>query len=145
MTGMKSISCRKQKTGKSLKQKISCYQCFIRTTQRRIKTRVHFITIQSSASRPINSVNDHNENLAVKNLSEFLRWITSKNNSDYYCINCLHSFRSAHYLKLHEDCKDHDYCRAKMREAHNNILKLNHQQKSLKIPFFIYAGTESLL
>ena len=104
---------------------------------------MHFITIQSSASRPINSVDDHNENLAVKNLSEFDDELRPKT-SDYYCINCLHSFRSANYLKLHEDYKDHDYCRSKMREAHNNILKLN-QQKSLKIPFFINAGTESLL
>ena len=28
--------------------------------------------------------------LAVKKLSVLFRGITSKNNSDYYCLNCLH-------------------------------------------------------
>ena len=31
--------------------------------------------------------------LAVKKLSALLRGITSKNNGDFYCLNCLHSFR----------------------------------------------------
>ena len=32
--------------------------------------------------------------LAVKKLSALLRGITSKNNSDFYCLNCLHPFRT---------------------------------------------------
>ena len=70
----------------------------------------------------------------------------SKNNSNYYCVNCLHSFRTAYKLKSHESlCKDHDYCHVKMPEAHSNILKFNHEQKSLRIPFVTYVDTESLL
>ena len=32
--------------------------------------------------------------LAVKKLSSLFRGITSNNNEDFYCINCLHSFRT---------------------------------------------------
>ena len=32
--------------------------------------------------------------LAVKILSALLRAVTSKNNGDFYCLNCLHSFRT---------------------------------------------------
>ena len=32
--------------------------------------------------------------LAVKKLSELLKGITSKHHSDFYCLNCLHSFRT---------------------------------------------------
>ena len=36
--------------------------------------------------------------LAVKRLSALLRGITSKNNGDFYCLNCLHSFRTKNKL-----------------------------------------------
>ena len=32
--------------------------------------------------------------LAVKKLSALLRGITPKHYSDFYCLNCLHSFRT---------------------------------------------------
>ena len=32
--------------------------------------------------------------LAVKNLSALLKRITSENGGDFYCLNCLHSFRA---------------------------------------------------
>ena len=32
--------------------------------------------------------------LAVKKLSVWLRGIASKNNGNFYCLNCLHSFRT---------------------------------------------------
>ena len=84
--------------------------------------------------------------LSVKRLPKLLRGIMSKNNSNYYYVNCLHSSGAANKLKSHEGlCKDHDYCQVKLPEAHNNILKFNHEQKSLRIPFFTYADTESLL
>ena len=31
---------------------------------------------------------------AVKKLLTLLRGMTSKNNDDFYCLNCLHSFRT---------------------------------------------------
>ena len=32
--------------------------------------------------------------LVVKKLSALLRGITSKNNGEFYCVNCPHSFRT---------------------------------------------------
>ena len=40
--------------------------------------------------------------LAVKKLSTLLRGITPKHCKDFYCLNCLHSFRTENKLKSHE-------------------------------------------
>ena len=40
--------------------------------------------------------------LVVKQLSALFHGITSKHGSDFYCLNCLHSFRTKNKLKLHE-------------------------------------------
>ena len=40
--------------------------------------------------------------LAVKNLPALLRGITSKNDGDFYCLNCLHSFRTKNKLELYK-------------------------------------------
>ena len=40
--------------------------------------------------------------LAVKKLSALLIGITSKTNSDFYCLNCLHSFGTNNKLKSHK-------------------------------------------
>ena len=32
--------------------------------------------------------------LAIKNISGLLRGITSNHNQDFYCLNCLHSYRT---------------------------------------------------
>ena len=37
--------------------------------------------------------------LAVKKLSALLKGITFNNNEDFYCISCLHSFRTENKLK----------------------------------------------
>ena len=37
-----------------------------------------------------------------KKLSALLRRITSKNNGDFYCLNCLHSFRTKNKLESHK-------------------------------------------
>ena len=39
--------------------------------------------------------------LVVTKLPALLRGITSKNNSDFYCLSCLHSFRTENKLKTH--------------------------------------------
>ena len=82
----------------------------------------------------------------MKKLSALLRGIISKHNGDFYCLNCLHSYSTKDRLKKHENVfKDHDYCYAEMPNKDNNILKYNHGEKSKKVPFIIYAETESLL
>ena len=40
--------------------------------------------------------------LAVKRLSVLMRGIKSANNSNFYCLNCLHSFRTKNKLELHK-------------------------------------------
>ena len=50
-----------------------------------------------------------------KTLSTFLRGMTSKNNSDFYCLNCLHSFRTTNILELHKKVQDNrDFCNVVM-------------------------------
>ena len=49
-------------------------------------------------------------------------------------------------FKKHEKvCKDHDYCYVKMPDEDKKILKYNTGEKSLKVPFIIYADLEFLL
>ena len=49
--------------------------------------------------------NEQNEGwhyLTVKKLSTLLRRITSKHHGDFYCLNCLHSFRTENKLESQE-------------------------------------------
>ena len=74
--------------------------------------------------------------LAIKNISGLLRGITSNHNGDFYCLNCLHSYRTKSKLKKHEKvCKDHDSCDIEMPDEDNKILKYILGEKSLKFPF----------
>ena len=53
--------------------------------------------------------------LAAKKISALLRGITSKNNSDFYCLNCLHSFRTKNKLELHKRaCENKFFCNVNM-------------------------------
>ena len=84
--------------------------------------------------------------LAVKRLSALLRGTKSKHEGDFYCLNCFHSYSTKEKLKNHQNlCQNHDYCYVKMPEKDNKILKYNHGEKSMKVPFIIYADLESLL
>ena len=83
--------------------------------------------------------------LAVKRLSASLREISSSNNRDFYCWNCFHSYRTHNKLKKHERvCNNHDYCNVDMPKEHEKIKYLA-GEKSLKVPFTIYADLEGLL
>ena len=83
---------------------------------------------------------------AIKNLSGLLRGITSNHNGDFYCLNCLHSYRTISKLKKHEKiCENHDFCHLKMPDADNNILQSKPGKKSLKNAFTVYADLECLL
>ena len=64
----------------------------------------------------------------------------------FYCLNCLHSFRTKNKLKKHAKVyENHNYCYVEMPKEDNKILKYNHGEKSMKVPFIIYADLESLL
>ena len=84
--------------------------------------------------------------LVVKNLSGLLRGITSNHKEDFYCLNCFHSYRTENKLEAHKKiCENHDYCHVEMPTKNNNIIKYNHGEKSMKLPFVIYADLECLL
>ena len=83
--------------------------------------------------------------LAVKSLSRLLRGITSNHDGDYYCLNCFHSYRTENKLNVHKKiCENNKYCNIEMPSP-NNIIKYNQGDKSLKLPFIIYADLECLL
>ena len=51
--------------------------------------------------------------LPGKTLSAILYGITSKYKGDFYCLDCLHSFRTENKLKSHEKvCKNKTFCDA---------------------------------
>ena len=53
--------------------------------------------------------------LAVKKLSVLLTRITSKHTGDFYCLNCLHSFRTKSKLESHKKvCENEDFCNITM-------------------------------
>ena len=83
---------------------------------------------------------------AVKSLSALFRAITSKHEEYFYCLNCFQSYTTENKLKKHKKVfENHDYCYVEMPEEDNKILKCNQEEKSMKVPFIIYADLESLL
>ena len=73
------------------------------------------------------------------------RGISSNHDGDYYCLNCFHSYRTENKLNAHKICENHDYCNIEMPSPNNNIIKYNSGEKSLELPFIIYADLECLL
>ena len=84
--------------------------------------------------------------LAVKNLPGLLKRITSTHEKDIYCLNCFHSCRTKSKLESHKKiCENRDYCHVEVLTKDNNIIKYNHGEKSMKVPFIIYVDLECLL
>ena len=82
----------------------------------------------------------------MKNLSTWLKGITSNHKGDFHCLNCFLSYRTEKKLRKHERvCNDHDYCYVEMPDEGSKILKYNYGEKSLKVPVIIYADLECLL
>ena len=84
--------------------------------------------------------------LVVINLSGLLRGITSNHKADFYCLNCFCSYSTKNKLEKHKKIREnHDYCHVEMPTKDNNIIKYNHGEKSIKMPFTIYPDLEYLL
>ena len=84
--------------------------------------------------------------LALKSLPALLRGITGNNNGDLYCLNCFRVHATENRLEKHKSIHENrDYCCVEMPNEDNKILKYNHGEKSMRVPFVIYAGLESLL
>ena len=78
--------------------------------------------------------------LTVKNLPGLLRGVTSKHKEDFYCLNCFRSYRTKNKLEEHKKiCENHNYCNVEMPTKDNNIIKYNQGEKSIKLPFVVYA------
>ena len=68
--------------------------------------------------------------LVVKKLSALLRGIMSKHYSDFYCLNCLKSFRTKNKLELHKrKCGNKDFVNVIMPSEDTKLLEFNQYQK----------------
>ena len=90
--------------------------------------------------------------LVVKNLSGLLRGITLNHKEDFYCLNCFcsystkNTYSTKNKLEDHKRiCENHNYCHVEMPTKDNKIIKYNQGEKSIKLPFVIYADLECLL
>ena len=83
--------------------------------------------------------------LAVKILSTLLRRIISIHHSDFYRLNCLHSFKTENKLNSHEKVCKRDFCEIVMPAEKDNILEFNQYMKLDKMPYIFYADIESLI
>ena len=64
----------------------------------------------------------------------------------FYCLDCLHPFRTGNKLKSYEKVyKNKDFYGIVVESERNNILELNQYVKSDKMPYTIYADIESLI
>ena len=67
--------------------------------------------------------------ITVKKLAALLRGITSKNNSDFYCLKFLHSFRTKEKLEPHQnECENKDVYGAVMPSDDIKTLEFNQYQ-----------------
>ena len=81
-----------------------------------------------------------------KKWSELLRGITSKNNGDFFCLNCLHSFRTKNKLELYKNVGENkDFCNVIMPSQDTKMLEFNQYQKSDKALFITYADLECVI
>ena len=100
---------------------------------------IYYIALKSGRS-------DDGFHRTVRILPRLSRGITANNNRDFYCLSCLHSFRTDNALKRHEKlCGNNDYCHVETPTKDNKTLKFHHGEKSLKEPFTIYADLECLI
>ena len=71
--------------------------------------------------------------------------MTSKKNGDFYCLNCLHSFRTKNKLESYKICENKGYFNVVMPFEDTKVLEFNKWQKYDKVIFLIYAGLESFI
>ena len=84
--------------------------------------------------------------LAIKKLPGLLRGITSKNNDNFYYLNCRHSFRRENKLEYNKKVyKNKDFCEITLPTQKYNILKFNQYMKSDKTSCVTYADLACLI
>ena len=81
--------------------------------------------------------------LVVKSLPGLLKLITSNHKEDFYCLNFFCAYTTRNKFEEHKKiCENHEYCHVEMPNENNNIIKYNQREKSIKLPFIIYADLE---
>ena len=84
--------------------------------------------------------------LIVKNLAGLLEGITSNHKEDFYDLNCFCTYSTKNKLEAHKKiCENRDCCHAEMPIKDNSTIKYNQGEKSIKLPFAVYADLECLL
>ena len=83
---------------------------------------------------------------AIRSLPASLRDVASTHNGDYYCLNCLDSYRTKKKVKEHEEiCIKNHYGLNKKPTEKNKYISSTPGKNIFKNPFIIYADLESLL
>ena len=82
----------------------------------------------------------------VKNLSRLLSsQVSNHKEKHHFCLNCLNAFWCEESLNKHlEYCSNHEAVKIEMPKK-GDILKFENYYKGERMPFIIYADTESLL
>ena len=73
-------------------------------------------------------------------------YLAVKKYADFYCLNCLHFFRTENKLEKHKKvCENKDFCNVSIMPSENiKISEFNQYQKYDKAPFIIYPDLECL-
>ena len=106
----------------------------------------HNLTCENQVILFMITDNEKWQYLAVKKLFALLYKTTSKDNGDFHCLNCLHSFTAENRLKNHVNvCRNCYYCYIEIPKEDNKILKYYHGSKFVKAPFIIFSDIEPFL
>ena len=84
----------------------------------------------------------------VENISRLLSsQVSNHKEKHHFCLRCLNPFWTHKSLEKHlEYCSNHEAVKIEMPEkGKNDILKFKNYCNSEKVPFIIYADTESLI
>ena len=83
--------------------------------------------------------------LAIKNIKRLIRGVTSIHHGDFFCRNCMLSYRTENALKRHKRlCLNHDQSEIVMPTCDKNILKFKSNEKSLHMPHTMYGDLETI-
>ena len=75
-----------------------------------------------------------------------LTGITSKYYCEFYCLSCLHSFKTKNKLELHKIvCENKNFCNVIIPFKDTKLLAFNPYQKSYNAPIIIYADLECVI
>ena len=110
----------------------------------------YVLKFNSNRHKQVNFFNKFKQRKMALFCSQKIVSITKRNyikkNGNFYCLNCLHSFRTKNKPELHKRaCKNKDFCSIIMPSGDTKILKYDTYQKSDKAPFIIYADLECII